>query len=160
MTTTTSRTDLWWPYGPSVGRYTFLTSGADTHGELAQVLVRDSRGACTPLHSHDVDETFLVISGTLEIVVGDERIHAGPGDFVLGPRDVPHAFLVTSDSAEFLATFAGAGTPGPEGYGVEGFFREVAPPATDPKPEPCMPGEAFAERMGAYGIELAGPPPF
>jgi mannose-6-phosphate isomerase-like protein (cupin superfamily) len=166
MTTLTARTDLWWPYGPGgshPGRYTFLVSGAETGGRLAQMHVTDRRGAATPLHVHNTDETWFVVRGSLELVIGEERVHAGPGDLVLGPAGVPHASLVTSEEAEFLVTVAGAGDAGPEGHGIEGFFREVAIPVVDGEepPAPRMPDErAFAERMPVYGVELLGPPPF
>jgi hypothetical protein len=58
---------------------------------------------------------------------------------------------------------AGAGTQGPEGSGMHGFFLEVAPPFVEgePAPAPAVPdGELFARRMAVYGIELVGPPPF
>jgi quercetin dioxygenase-like cupin family protein len=154
--------DLWWPYGPSVGRYTIKATAEQTQGSLVQVLIRESRGAATPVHiHHDADETFYVISGELTVFVGDERIDAEAGDFVLGPRGVPHAFAVTSEHAELLVTFGPAGLEGPIGSGVDGFFREVAFPVdAGPQPEPTMPdAEDFARRMATYGIELVGPPP-
>jgi quercetin dioxygenase-like cupin family protein len=156
-------TDVWWPYGPVVGRYSIKVSGEHTEGRLLQLLVTDSRGAAPPLHvHHDADETFYVINGELTVFVGDERIEARPGDFVFGPMGVPHAFLVTSDRAEFLVTFSPAGTQGPSGFGVDGFFREVAVPVVpgEALPEPVEPDpEEFARRMAQYGIEMLGPPP-
>jgi mannose-6-phosphate isomerase-like protein (cupin superfamily) len=157
-------TDLWWPYGPVVGRYTTKISGEQTDGRLLQLLITESRGAGTPLHvHHDTDETFYVVEGELAIAVGDERIEAGAGEFVLAPRGVPHAFLVTSEHAEFLVTCSSAGTPGPLGYGIDGFFKEVAIPVVpgEAPPAPAMPdpGE-FARLMATYGVELVGPPPF
>jgi quercetin dioxygenase-like cupin family protein len=140
--------DLWWPYGPSVGRYTIKTGG-----ELMQMLIRDSRGAATPVHTHhESDETFYVIEGELTVFVGDERIEAKAGDFVLGPRGVPHAWVVTSEHAELFVT---------AGANLDGFFREVAVPVNGGEPpQPTMPDNAdFAERMARYGVELVGPPP-
>lgn len=65
---------------------------------MIQMLVRDGRGAAPPLHIHrDADETFYVIAGTVSVFVGDERMDAGPGDYVFAPMGVPHAFLVTSE---------------------------------------------------------------
>jgi mannose-6-phosphate isomerase-like protein (cupin superfamily) len=156
-------TDLWWPYGPSAGRYTFKTGGEQTDGRFAQLLIEESRGAATPLHVHrDTDETFFVLDGTLTIVVGDERFDAGPGSYVFAPMGVAHAFVVTSERAEFLVTVCSAGTAGPAGHGIEGFFREVAPAVvageTPPAPAVPDPGE-FAGRMDVYGIDLVGPPP-
>ena len=93
------------------------------------MVVRDSRGAGTPLHTHlDADESFYVISGELVIHVGDERFEARAGDYVFAPMGIPHAFSVTSESAELFVSFAGAGTDGPLGTGVDGFFKEVATP--------------------------------
>ena len=148
--------DYWWPYAPRVGRYTFKTTGEETQGSLAQLVVNDSRGAATPLHiHHDADETFYVLEGEATIVVGDERVEAKAGDFVLGPRGVSHAFVITSDQAKLLVTFSPAG-------GFPGFVDEVAiPVAAGEKPDPTMPdGAEFARLMMQYGIELVGPPPF
>jgi mannose-6-phosphate isomerase-like protein (cupin superfamily) len=141
--------DLWWPYGPSVGRYTIKT----TSDSLVQMLARDSRGAATPMHiHHEYDETWFVISGEIEVFVGDERFTAGAGDFAFGPRGVPHAWVVTSETCEVLVTC--------NGPGLDAFFAEVAYPVDGEKPEPQMPDvEHFARRMAAYGIELVGPPP-
>lgn len=156
--------DLWWPYGPAVGRYSIKVSGEQTEGRLLQFLVTDSRGAAAPLHiHHDTDETWYVIEGELTVFVGDERFEVGAGGFVLGPKGVPHTFLVTSERAEVLVTYGPAGTKGPSGYGVGGFFPEVAVPVVPGQapPEPTQPAdpEDFARRMMVYGIELVGPPP-
>jgi quercetin dioxygenase-like cupin family protein len=141
-------TDLWWPYGPSVGRYTIKQGG-----ELVQLLIRESRGAATPLHVHrDYDETFYVIEGELTVFVGDGRLEARAGDFVVGPRGVPHAWIVTSESCELFVT---------AGAGLDTFFAEVAVPVTGSEPPPpAMPdNEDFARRMARRGIDLVGPPP-
>jgi hypothetical protein len=135
-------------------------SGEQTEGRLLQVRSTDWRGAAPPLHiHHDADETWYVIDGQLTVFVGDERIEAGPGDFVFGPMGVPHAFLVTSERAESLITFSPAGTQGPSGYGVDGFFREAAVPVVPGQapPEPTQPDpEELARRMARYGIEMVG----
>jgi mannose-6-phosphate isomerase-like protein (cupin superfamily) len=159
----TGVTDVWWPFGPVVGRYSIKVTGEQTEGRLIQLVATDSRGAAPPLHiHHDTDETWYVIDGELTVFVGDEQIEAGPGGFVFGPMGVPHTFLVTSERAEFLVTFSPAGTKGHSGFGVDGFFRDVAPPVlpgADP-PEPREPDpDDFARRMLHYGIELVGPPP-
>jgi hypothetical protein len=61
-----------------------------------------------------------------------------------------------------LVSFAPAGTQGPSGAGLEGFFREIGIPAVpgEPQPEPVTPDpEDFARRAAQYGIEILGPPP-
>jgi quercetin dioxygenase-like cupin family protein len=156
-------TDLWWPFGPVTGRYTMKVTGDQTEGRLLQFVASDSRGAATPLHTHrDTDETFYVISGELTVFVGDERLELSAGDFAFGPMGVPHAFAVTSEHAEYMITYSPAGTRGPEGYGVQGFFKEVAPAvvdADDPAAPTAPDPELFARRMDAYGIDMVGPPP-
>jgi mannose-6-phosphate isomerase-like protein (cupin superfamily) len=161
--TTAGVTDFWLPFVPGVSRISTKISGEQTEGRLLQIRSTDSRGAAPPLHiHHEADETWYVIDGRLTVFVGDERIEAGPGDFVFGPMGVPHAFLVTSERAETLITFSPAGTKGRMGYGVDGFFREAAVPAA-PGEAPPDPTDADPEELGRlmmeYGIETVGPPP-
>ena len=97
------------------------------------------------LHTHlDADESFYVISGELVIHVGDERFEARAGDYVFAPMGIPHAFSVKSENAELFVSFAGAGTDGPLGTGVDGFFKEVATPVVPggAPPQPAMPDVA------------------
>ena len=156
-------TDFWLPFVAGVSRISTKVSGEQTDGRLLQVRSTDSRGAAPPVHIHrDADETWYVIDGRLTVFVGDQRIEAGPGDFVFGPMGVPHAFLVTSERAETLITFSPAGTKGRMGYGVDGFFREAAvaaiPGQAPPAPTEADP-EELARLMMRYGIETVGPPP-
>ena len=65
-----------------------------------------------------------------------------------------HAFLVTSDHAEYLTSFSPAG--------AERFFAKVAPSVVpgEPVPSPSEPDpEEFARIAASYGIEILGPPP-
>jgi quercetin dioxygenase-like cupin family protein len=147
--------DVWWPYQPQVGRYTVKIGAEQTGGGLSQILCKDLRGGAPPLHIHHrEDETFYVIAGEISFFVGDQRIEATAGDFVFAPKGVPHAFLVTSDRAEYLASFSPAG--------AEQFFAEVAPPVASgdatARPSAADP-EEFARTAARYGIEIVGPPP-
>jgi quercetin dioxygenase-like cupin family protein len=147
--------DVWWPYQPQTGRYTVKVAAEQTEGRLFQLLGRDRRGGAPPLHIHHREhETFYVIAGEITFFVGDERIEATAGDFVFAPKDVPHAFVVKSDRAEYLTSFSPAG--------AERFFPEVAPcvvpgelPPSPSEPDP----EEFARIAANYGIEIVGPPP-
>ena len=88
-------TDLWWPFGPSVGRYTIKAAAEQTGGRMIQLVIRESRGAGTPLHIHrDADESFYVVEGEIAVFVGDERFEAKAGDYVFAPMGVAHAFSV------------------------------------------------------------------
>ena len=147
--------DLWWPYQPLVGRYTIKIGSEQTGGCLFQLLASDRRGGAPPFHVHHrEDETFYLIEGEITFFVGDERIDTRAGDFVFAPKGIPHAFIVTSDRAEYLATFAPAG--------AESFFHAVAPEvvAGESAPPPREPDrERFAGIAAGYGIEIVGPPP-
>jgi mannose-6-phosphate isomerase-like protein (cupin superfamily) len=154
-------TDVWFPLWE--GRYITKTAAEQTEGCLLQLLITEPRGAAPPLHiHHDADETWYVIEGRMIVFVGDERFEAGPGDFVLGPKGITHSYLVTSERAKFLVSFVPAGTKGLAGYGVDGFFREIGLPVAPGESHPGLVSvapEEFARKAGAYGIEIAGPPP-
>jgi mannose-6-phosphate isomerase-like protein (cupin superfamily) len=147
--------DVWWPYQPQVARYTVKVAWEETDGRLLQLLGRDRRGGAPPLHIHHrEDESFYVIEGEMSFFVGDQRIEATAGDFVFAPKGIPHAFLVKSERAEYLTSFAPAG--------AEQFFPEVAPrviPGEPPPPATEPDVEKLARTAANYGIEIVGPPP-
>src|SRR5688500_3657279 len=43
-------------------------------------------------HSHDEDDIFYVIEGTMSVLVGDRWIDAPKGSFILAPGGVTHDF--------------------------------------------------------------------
>ena len=43
------------------------------------------------LHAHPHEQLTYVISGSLELTIGDEAFMLGPGDSVLVPGDAPHS---------------------------------------------------------------------
>lgn len=71
------------------------------------------------VHSRE-DEISIVLDGAIAAKVGDELIRAGAGDYLVKPRNVPHAMwndgTVPSRVAEIVA---------PAGF--EAYFRELAP---------------------------------
>ena len=51
------------------------------------------------LHHHAFHtETLLILEGTANMVVGDENVEVGPGDFLAIPKTTPHDLTVTSDT--------------------------------------------------------------
>ena len=123
-------------------------------GRLALIEQRGRRGDMPPLHvHHDDDETFFVIDGELSLFVGGEQLIAGPGQSVLAPRELPHAYRVESEEARWLVITTPAG--------FESFVREVADPAPaeelPPRGRPVDPA-ALARAAGKVGIEILGPP--
>jgi len=148
--------EAWWFGG---GLFTFKVTSEQSGG--AYILIEDkaNRGKTTPLHSHTGhDETFYVIDGELLLHIDGAERTAGPGAVAAIPRGLPHAFLVTSESARWIAFI----TPGDAS--AEAFFREAGEPAPSRTPPPAgTPLDiegivAAGERTGF--MEMLGPPPF
>jgi mannose-6-phosphate isomerase-like protein (cupin superfamily) len=100
----------------------YVVTGDQTAGALAVVehdLAPRALGA--PLHVHErEDEISHVLAGRLGVQVGDDVVEAGPGDTVLKPRGIPHAFWNPGDEpVRFLELIAPAG--------FERYFEDVAP---------------------------------
>jgi mannose-6-phosphate isomerase-like protein (cupin superfamily) len=137
------------------GGLTYLKgTAASTDGAMLLVENLAPRGVGSPLHvHHDEDEWFYVLEGELTVWCGGTTIVAGPGDFVYGPRDVPHTFIVSSDEARFLL--------GTQPGTFEGFVRALCEPATvetiPPAGEPPD-MEKLIPLAAEYGIEILGPP--
>ena len=137
------------------GHVAIKARAADTDGRFCQLEFTDPRGMAPPVHIHHwEDETFYVVEGLVSVFIGDAQIDAPAGEFVFMPRAVPHSYLVRSERARALVTFAPAG--------VEQFFIEMGLPVSDPDrhPTPVVPDhDVFARELGRYGVEIVGPPP-
>ena len=72
----------------------FLVRSDRTDGRFAMLehtLAPRALGA--PMHTHrNEDEYSFVLTGRMSAMVGDEVVYAGPGELVVKPRGVPHAF--------------------------------------------------------------------
>jgi len=55
-------------------------------------------GTEIPLHSHNVEESVLVVSGWATAVIGTERYDLGAGEATWVPAGVPHHFINRGDS--------------------------------------------------------------
>jgi quercetin dioxygenase-like cupin family protein len=80
----------------------------------------DRRGFGPPKHYHeDQDEWFYCLAGEYVVEVGDQRFRLTPGDSVLGPRRVPHAFVYDGvGTGRLLVGFTPAGR-------MERFFNDL-----------------------------------
>jgi hypothetical protein len=105
-----------------------------------------------PLHVHHrEEETFLVTRGRLTFQIGDQTIDAGPGDLVVGPRDIPHRFTAGPDGATVLFLLAPAGLEGLIlEQSVAATRRELPGPGDVPPPDL----ERMREIALRYGCEL------
>jgi quercetin dioxygenase-like cupin family protein len=129
--------------------------GNATAGKLAVLEHQAERGYSSPVHRHLADdETFFVLDGDVRVEVDGEAHPAGPGAVAFLPRQLPHAFLVTSPQARFLTVHTPAG--------FDRFALAAGTPVTDTATMP--PGElppdpaALAAITSSYGIEIVGPP--
>jgi len=95
---------------------------------------------------HNEDEWFYVIEGEYIAEIGTERVRLKPGDSILGPREIPHAWAFVGDTpGRMLIAFAPANK-------MEAFFRD--------NEKRRKSGEYLndAQVYRAYGLELLGPP--
>ena len=124
---------------PRVGRMTLVER------------VARRRWLMPPLHAHEDDVTYYVLSGRIRFFVGDEIVPARGGEVVVVPREVAHTFRVESDHARFhvLARVLSA-------RAFEDFGLALAEPADR------WSSEEEAQSVGALaagaGIRVLGPP--
>ncbi len=142
-----------WFYGGGV--HTWLATSAETGGAFLlfdDVMTKDKT---TPLHTHaEVDETLYVLEGDILVHLDGREHKVARHGVAVFPRGVPHAFMVTSETARLLTLE----TPGSS----EAFYRgasELLTPALEiSAPVDFDRVRASAARNG--GIEILGPPPF
>ena len=78
---------------------TFKATANTTGGALTAIECEAAPGGGPPPHIHDnEDEAFYVLEGEFEILLGDELVQAGPGDFAFVPRGTVHRFANIGDA--------------------------------------------------------------
>jgi quercetin dioxygenase-like cupin family protein len=143
---------LWFAGG---GVFTIKASAEETGGAFLLFEDRVVRGKTTPMHLHpNEDETIYILDGELLVDIDGEQRRVGPNGVFVAPRGVPHAFLVTSETARLLCLQ----TPG----SGESFYRDASDPVSSAADATRPPDLArlrdAAERSEV--IQLLGPPPF
>ena len=138
------------------GVHIMKATAEETDGAFMWLEDRVAQGKTTQLHTHPyLDETLIVLEGEILVYAEGTEHRVGPRGVAVAPRGVPHAFMVTSESALILALQ----TPG----SGEAFYRDASEPAsaeTDPgKPPEWDRLRAAAERHPDT-IQILGPPPF
>jgi mannose-6-phosphate isomerase-like protein (cupin superfamily) len=128
-------------------------SAADTGGQLTIIEVTEPPGAEAPLHVHHrEDEAFWILEGGATFEVGDVVVEAGVGDYLFGPRDIPHRYTVGPNGCRMLFIC----TPG----GFENLVIGMSEPAaarTLPPPAESEPDwDHVASVAKENGAELLG----
>jgi quercetin dioxygenase-like cupin family protein len=128
----------WWFGGLAIIKAT----AADTGGQMTIVEVTEHPGVEAPLHVHRRDdEGFWMLEGNATFEVGDATIEAGAGDYVFGPRDIPHRYVVGPTGCRLLFILV----PG----GIEEVIRMTSEPAPSRTLPPVPDQEATLEEMEA-----------
>ena len=126
----------------------------DTGGQMSIVEVTHGPGAEAPLHVHHRDdEGFWVLEGNVRFEVGETTIEASAGDYLFGPRDIPHRYTVGDQGCRMLFILV----PG----GFEDLLRATSEPASGRTVPPPPEQEPTAEQIEAlkavireHGYEL------
>ena len=122
--------------------------GRDTGGVLSVVESHDQPGGGPPPHIHHrEDETFQILEGEYEFMVGGKTILAKQGTTLFAPRGVAHTYRYAGNSTGKLMC-----TITPSGF--EGFFEEVG--ALSPQQQSDIP--RVMEIGKKYGLEFLPPP--
>jgi quercetin dioxygenase-like cupin family protein len=132
------------------GTLTMLLDSAATDGQLMMGRFDVSEGEAPPFHMHTrEDEVFVLIKGTALVWYDDQEYELGEGGVVFLPKNVPHAYRITSEVADLLVI----NTPA----GIEGMFRATGRDRSTPRPEgfEVKPDPKISER---YGNIIVGPP--
>jgi quercetin dioxygenase-like cupin family protein len=143
---------MWFAGG---GAFTWKATAEETGGAFLLMEDRMERGKVTPMHTHpNEDEAIYVLEGELLVDIEGDQTRVGAGGFFLAPRGVPHAFMVTSDTARVL----GLQTPG----SGESFYREAGRTVTTPEDAARPADWDLLKSVAASSdcIEIVGPPPF
>ena len=143
---------MWFAGG---GAFTWKATAQETGGAFIAMEDRMVRGKTTPMHLHpNEDEAIYVLEGELLVDIEGEQSRVGQGGLFVAPRGVPHAFMVTSETAHVLSwQTPGTGEP---------FYRDageaVSTPEDAERPADWARLRAAAERSPS--IEILGPAPF
>ncbi|MDQ3434157.1 MAG: cupin domain-containing protein [Actinomycetota bacterium] len=137
----------WWFAGLAVIRAT----ATDTGGQMTIVEMTEPPGAQAPLHVHHrEDEAFWILEGDATFEVGDTTIEAHAGDYLFGPRDIPHRYTVGDTGCRMLFICTPAGFEDLVIAMSEPALARTLPPPSDEEPDM----ERVAAIAEAHGCEL------
>ncbi|WP_207496954.1 cupin domain-containing protein [Aridibaculum aurantiacum] len=134
------------------GYFKVLIDPKQTNGTMALLDMTLPKGVEPPPHYHtNEDETFYLLEGSMSFHIGEEKIVAKQGDAVFAPRQVPHHFIIKTETVRFLNLI----TPG---QFLE-YFLEYSYPSTELSvvpPQGPPPAEAIMQMTNQlkskYGV--------
>jgi len=123
----------------------FMVDGADSGGGFALVEhPLEPRALAAPMHRHTREDEFsFVLEGRIGAILGDQVVHAEPGDLLFKPRGQWHTFWnATDEPARLLEVISPAG--------FERFFERMTDMAASGELSPPTMKSLAAE----YGAEV------
>jgi quercetin dioxygenase-like cupin family protein len=134
------------------GVLSVLLDSAATDGQLTVGRFSIIKGEAPPFHLHTrEDEIFLLLKGDALVWSGDEEFELSEGGIVYLPKNVPHGYRITSDTADLLMMCTPAG--------IEGMFRQAGRDLATPRPDGFeITKERMAEAADKFGQVILGPP--
>lgn len=144
MKDTVSRNTLDW----NGTTYRTILDASETQGAMSIFDSVSPPRSGPPRHVHDAeDETFVILSGEVELWLEGETFTRGPGETAFIPRGAEHTFRVISDHpCRHLVIL----TPG----GFDTFFAEMAEGGFR-IPEDM---DAINESAARHNMRFTGPP--
>ena len=123
-----------------------------TGGQLTMVRSAAEGGSASPVHVHaGEDEIVVLLQGSGIFWAGDQRWELSEGGVAFLPRNVPHAYRLTSPTADMLAVATPAG--------FEDFVRAAGWDLSRPKPDGWdITPASMAAAAAATGQTILGPP--
>jgi quercetin dioxygenase-like cupin family protein len=134
------------------GTLALLLDGKATNGQLMIGRFDVSEGEAPPYHRHThEDEVFMLIKGTALVWSDDKEMELKEGGIVYLPKNIPHAYRITSKKADLLMI----NTPA----GIEGMFRYAGRDKSTPRPDGFeIPTQRLIEASEKFGNVILGPP--
>ena len=92
------------PWRPNYQKWD-ITKPGDGTTSSAMSYSRIGTGAGAPLHTHEADELIVILSGSLEVRIGDETHNVGADHTLVVPPNVPHGFKNTEEGDAYILGF-------------------------------------------------------
>lgn len=129
-----------------------MLDGEKTGGQLTMMRTPARGGTASVVHvHHSEDEIIVLLQGRGIFWVGDQRWELSEGGVLFLPRNVPHAYRLTSPTVDLLTICTPAG--------CEDFFRAAGWELSRPRPEGWeITPASLAAAAAATGQTILGPP--
>jgi quercetin dioxygenase-like cupin family protein len=131
--------------------YETMAPAGSTNGTLGftDCWVPPGNGPVAHVHK-SADESFYLITGSLEFLNGDQTFMASAGDFIFVPRGTRHRFRNITDKETHMVSFFTPG--GAEALWLEGGDDPI--PGTRPEFWPPERGMALAPLLGREDVDM------